>query len=274
MSFSSLFYRGIRLLCRPFVKLDRKIEDKQQANARKKEARLAKDMPMFENVPTGDPFFQKIGVITHAGGGLQGMAYLNCEEAFSRYYAKGNRVFEYDVDEESGAFVLAHTEGGEKTSLDGRFTPLTIESCLDSIKKHSDITVIFDCKFANLQPFASFVKEYVQDKEALNRIVIQVFNEENVLQVKSVYDFKMLHVCMYAADYVQTVRTCIKYSIGAVSISVKALQERFGWEIFNKNNICAFAYTVNTLQEYRRWKEKGITGIFSDFLYDSDLIKE
>ncbi|MBE5745092.1 MAG: hypothetical protein E7355_03030 [Clostridiales bacterium] len=274
MGFSSVVYRGIRLLCRPFVKLDNRIQCKIAQKEKAKEKAEADWGQAFPNANARDAFFARIGVITHAGGGLQGLAYLNCEEAFPYYYEKGNRVFEYDVDEKNGAFVLAHVENGETMDLDGRFSPMSIEKCLDNLKTYPDITVIFDCKFSNLTDFARLIKEYVVDETALDRVVIQVFNEENVLQVRSVYDFKTLHVCMLATDYVQTLQTCIKYHIGAVSISTKALQERFGWEIFEKNNICTFAYTVNTVKTYRYWKERGITGIFSDFLYDSDLRKE
>ncbi len=272
MTFKGLFYRGIRLLCKPFVKLNNKIECALEKQEKQKEQ--ATSIVVLDNAPKRDAFFKKISIITHAGGGLQGLAYLNCEEAFPYYYEKGNRTFEYDVDEKDGTFILAHTDGEGANVLDGRFTALTIEKCLDNLKKYTDIVVIFDCKFASLASFAQFVKDYVQDEEALNRIVIQVFNEENILQVQSVYNFKMLHVCMMAADYLKTLQTCIKYNVGAVSISVKALQERFGWEIFNKNNICAFAYTINTVKEYKHYKEKGIYGAFSDFLYETDVQAE
>ena len=271
MSFSSLFYRGVRLLCRPFVKLDKKIERKQEYNTCKNAKNAAKKVLTMTFANQRDPFFEKINVITHAGGGLQGMAYLNCEESFSFYYEKGNRVFEYDVDEKDEVFILAHIEDGNEGDLDGRFTPLTIEKALDNLKSYLDIIVIFDCKFKNLKTFAQYVKDYVEEESALNRVVIQVFNEENVLQVREVYDFKMLHVCMMATDYVETMQTCIKYKIGAVSISNKALNERFDWGVFEKNNVCVFAYTVNTVKEYQAWKDEGITGVFSDFLYNTDV---
>ncbi len=273
MSFSMLFYRGVRLLCKPFVKLNGKMERILEKKA-KGNSRVESFAQRLDNAPNRDAFFERINVITHAGGGLQGLDYLNCEEAFPHYYQKGNRTFEYDVDEKDGSFILAHTDGEGLDCLDGRFTPLKIEKCLDMIKLYSDIIVIFDCKFTDLTAFAKFIKEYVKEENALNRIVIQVFNEENILQVQSVYDYKMLHVCMMATDYLKTLQTCIKYKIGAVSISVKALQERNGWEIFDKNNICAFAYTVNTVKEYKHWKEKGIFGAFSDFLYETDVQAE
>ena len=99
MGFSSMFYRGIRLLCRPFVKLDNRIQRKIAQKEKAKEKAETDWVQAFPNANARDAFFERIGVITHAGGGLQGLAYLNCEEAFPYYYEKGNRVFEYDVDE-------------------------------------------------------------------------------------------------------------------------------------------------------------------------------
>ena len=271
MGFSSLFFRGIRFLCRPFVKLDARLERRLAQREREKNIKTAKQAERFSYANPRDAFFSKIRIITHAGGGLQGMAYLNCKEALPFYYEKGNRVFEYDVEQKGERYILAHTdESNPQGALDGRFTSLGILECLAFLEAHEDMTVIFDCKFENLGAFAAYIKAHAEEG-ALKRIVIQVFNEKNILDIRKVYDFKMLHVCMYATDYLQTVQTCIKHGVGAVSVSVKALNERADWEIFEKNDICVFAYTVNTMEEYKRLKDKGITGVFSDFLYDTDV---
>ncbi len=271
MGFSSLFLRSVRFVCRPFVKLDGKLERKLERKTRERNIKNAKQVQRFSYVNPRDTFFSKIRIITHAGGGLQGMCYLNCKEALPFYYDKGNRVFEYDVEQKGENYLLTHTDASNpQGNLDGRFTPLGLLECLAFLEAHEDMILIFDCKFENLGAFAEYVKAHAQES-MLQRIVIQVFNEQNILDIRKVYDFKMLHVCMYATDYVQTVQTCIKYGVGAVSVSVKALNERADWEIFEKNDICVFAYTVNTLKEYNLFKEKGITGVFSDFLYDTDV---
>jgi len=263
--------RCIRKVLRPLVKLDKKLELKIE----KKEKAKAK--PRLEVIDGGierDNFFSSISVITHAGGGMQGLDYLNSEEAFPFYYQNGNRVFEYDVDKtENGGFILTHgdTDDERVEILDGRFTPLKIEKCLDKILKCKDIKVIFDCKFKSLKEFAIFIRDYIKEEEALNRVVIQVFNEQNVIEVKEVFDFKLLHVCIMNDDYFNVASTCVKHNIGAVSISIKALKERVGQEIFDMNNICTFAYSVNTVNEFKKLKEKKITGVFSDFLFESDV---
>ncbi len=226
-----------------------------------------------------DSFFKDISIITHAGGGLQGMSYLNCKQAFDFYYEQGNRVFEYDVDISSdGKYIATHTDipvtekEHLKSVIDGRFSPITICEVLDNLSNHSDIKVIFDCKFRELKSFAQFIVENSKNEDVLSRVVIQVFEEKNIHEIREVYDFKMLHVCMYNADYVEIANRCIENNIGAVSVPIKAINERTGWDVFEQSNICAFAYSVNELSEYKRLRDLSIAGVFSDFLYEKDVL--
>ena len=272
--FTLTILRGLHFLCKPFKKADEKILQKMSSVVLKNAQKTAKIL--YEDRNPRDTFFSKITVITHAGGGLQNLAYLNCKEAFPYYYERGNRVFEYDVEkDERGDFSLSHSEGVNKEKdealRNGTFTPMSIEECLQNVLLHNDIIVIFDCKDIDLKEFALFIKNYAKDESALERIIIQVFCEKDVRAVKSVYPFKTLHVCMYAADYEKTAKTCVKHNIGAVSISAKAIKERQGWQIFENNNICVFVYTVNEKTEYEEVKALGLTGVFSDFLLEKGV---
>lgn len=271
-----LLFRGMHFILRRFAALDNRIWNKMQQQEKMAAEKQADDFSL--SLPAKDPFFAEISIITHAGGGLQGLSYLNSKDAFSQYYKNGNRVFEYDIDLSSdGRFICAHTDERitEKEHLakkiDGRFTPILIEECVALIKDHKDIKVIFDCKFTDLKPFAEYIKSKLTVVDGLSRIVIQVFNEENIKQIKSVWDFHMLYVCMNNTDYLEAARLCVEYKIPAVSISYGAIKDRSRWQVFKKANICSFAYTVNTVQEYKDLKDKGIDGVFSDFLFKKDV---
>lgn len=270
------FYRGSHFVLGRLSRLDEKLERKLQASSAKKEMQNICDLA-GRQMP--DPFFEKIRLITHAGGGLQGMAYLNCADAPARYYGWGNRTFELDVQESAdGKFVLSHDpveqteEDFLQTRIDGRFAPMKLDALLDFTKGHPDVTVIFDCKVGHLGDFARYLKENLEGSDALDRVVIQVFREQDILDIREVYAFKMLHVCMYEADYCAVAERCLRYDIGAVSVSHKAVCERKGWELFSEKNICIFAYTVNTLGQLTDLRNKQITGVFSDYLLESDLV--
>lgn len=64
-----------------------------------------------------------------------------------------------------------------------------------------------------------------------------------------------------------------KHNISAVSISDSSINNRAGWNVFEKANICTFIYTVNTVQRFIELKETGICGVFSDFLFEKDVQK-
>lgn len=270
------FFRAVHfVLCR-LSRLDERVEANLQKYAPKEE------MPngdLLNGRDARDPFFEKIRIITHAGGGLQGMAYLNCKDGPARYYELGNRTFEFDVQESAdGKFVLSHDpvnvteEAFLQTKLDGRFAPMKLDALLGFAKEHPDVTVIFDCKVGSLGTFAGYLKENLEGTDAIDRVVIQVFREQDILDIREVYNFKMLHVCMYAADYVAVAQRCLEYDIGAVSVSKKAISEREGWQLFPEKNICIFAYTVNTLEQFALLQKRKINGVFSDFLLESDII--
>ena len=271
-----LLYRGLHFILRRFVSLDNKILNKiEDAEKQFEQQRIN---GVTDSLPQKDEFFSEISIITHAGGGLQGMSYLNCKEAFPYYYQAGNRVFEYDIDLSSdGKYLCTHSEEpvSEKEHLfrkiDNRFIPISITECIELIKTYQDIKVIFDCKFYDLQPFAQFLKDHILSENDLSRIVIQVFNEENIAQVRNVWNFKMLYVCMNNTDFIIAAELCVRYQIPAVSISIGSIENRAGWEVFQKANICTFIYTVNTVEEYMKLRRSGLSGVFSDFLLEKDV---
>lgn len=270
------FYRAVHfVLCR-FARLDERVEAKLQRYSPKEEKPNG-DMLIGKENP--DPFFEKIRIITHAGGGLQGMAYLNCADAPEVYYSRGNKTFEFDIQESAdGKFVASHDPVKEteeaflQRKIDGRFSPIKMEAILDFAKEKPDVTVIFDCKVGSLGAFARYLKENLEGSDAIDRVVIQVFREQDILDIREVYDFKMLHVCMYNEEYLAVARRCLEYGIGAVSVSAKAIAERVGWQLFAEKNICIFAYTVNTKEDFVGLRQQHITGVFSDFLLESDVV--
>lgn len=269
------FYRCLHFVLRHFAAADIIIENKlSQLTADEGKSSIE----LLTGFKSRDVFFTPIQIITHAGGGMGGLPYLNCTVGLGYYYSAGNRVFEFDVQKTvDDEFVLSHTSVNisavefQAQRIDYRFLPMPINEVLDFVTEHKDVKVVFDCKFDNPGVFAQYIKNYVVYDDALQRIVLQVIREQDIIDMKAVYDFKLLYVCMMEADYTQIANCCLKYKIGAVSISTKALEERRGWDVFIKSNICIFAYTVNKVSDFYNLKSQGITGIFSDFIFEKDI---
>ena len=261
------FFRAVHYVLRHLNQIDKYAEKKITELSAKQFNEVLKEKAFDAD----NPFFNTINLITHAGGGMGGMAYLNCEEAFGQYRQKGNCVFEYDVDETpEHEYILTH-DGDGKSKIDFRFTPMKIEDCLKLLSANKEIVVIFDCKFHKLDGFVDYIKRCCPDKSVLDRIVIQIFEEKNVKEVRDVYDFRMLYVCMTNTNYAEAANLCLGNGIHAVSVPAKAFENRSDWSIFLNNRIHMFAYTVNTLTEYRELTSMGVTGVFSDFLTEEDI---
>lgn len=257
--------RGIHFILRHVAAADNRIAQK-----------LIQPLPVENNMLLPPPmekdvFFSRIHLITHAGGGLSGLTYLNCEEAYDLYYQAGNRVFEYDVlQTDAGEFILAHeeTDGG---SIDGRFHPMPLRECIRHLQEHKDTVVIFDCKFADLTLFSETIREKLDAADDMQRVVIQVFNEENICQVRAAGPFRMLFVCMMETNYQHAAALCLRHGIGAVSVSLTAIKATKNWEVLVDHGISVYVYTVNRVKEYSALKNCGISGVFTDFLTPTDL---
>lgn len=269
-------YRCLHFILRHVAEIDFKVEKRLLQLTKQRIEYVECQIPGFRNKA---PFFDSIEIITHAGGGMSGLSYLNCVEGMDYYFFGGNRVFEFDVQKSiDDKYVLSHSDINTISkeflsgSIDYRFHPMSLQDVLDFMMEHDDVKVIFDCKFANLGLFAQCVKDYVQQEKVLSRIVIQVFKEQDIIDIRQVYDYRLLYVCMMNTDYMQVAKQCLTHGVGAISISEKALEERDGWNIFIDNNICVFAYTINTVDSYSYLKTKGITGVFSDFLLEKDVM--
>ena len=105
----------------------------------------------------------------------------------------------------------------------------------------------------------------------MNRIVIQVFNANNIEQVRKVYDFRMLFVSMFKSDTNEIARICVEKGIKAVSVSKESIDNFVFYKAIQKANIPIFCYTVNSLEACRELKSKGIQGVFSDYLTQKEI---
>jgi glycerophosphoryl diester phosphodiesterase len=115
-------------------------------------------------------------VIAHAGGGIDGVAYTNSEEAVLHHLAAGARVFEIDFARtRDGVWVGTHDWPFWKrqTGFEGRlpptyaefaatrlrpYTAITIPFLERIVARHPDVVIVTDTKY-RLEGMASALKE-------------------------------------------------------------------------------------------------------------------
>ncbi len=136
-------------------------------------------------------------VILHAGGELDGMRLLNCQEAFYTYYALGYRYFEYDLKLSSDGRLIAthsweHLSGGYDgmsyadflaLELEGGYTPVNEDWLVTMLTEYPDVTVIVDAKMENTLRDAEVIKriatlQQIHGIDLSDRIIPEVFSVE------------------------------------------------------------------------------------------------
>ena len=151
----------------------------------------------------------QLTIILHAGGELDGMRLLNCQEAFYVYYEMGYRIFEYDLKLSSdgkliGTHSWEHLTGGydgmsyaEFTSLrlEGNYTPVNEDWLIAMLQQYPDVTVIVDAKMEDTLQDAEVIKRFHQLQTEYHidlsaRIIPEVFSIEmwDVLRTETEFD--------------------------------------------------------------------------------------
>ncbi len=138
-----------------------------------------------------------LSVILHAGGMLDGMRLLNCQEAFYHYYEQGYRTFEYDLKLSSdGRLIATHSweylaRGYDgityadflALSLEGGYTPVNEDWLVEMLAAYPDVTVIVDAKMDTAEGDAAVIRR-LYDLQAergidlTSRIVPEIFSVE------------------------------------------------------------------------------------------------
>ena len=102
-------------------------------------------------------------VILHAGGGADGLRYLNAQETFYTYYDLGYRVFEYDLKLSSDGRLIG-THSGEH--LSGFYDGMDYQSFLSLRLSNGMEWSLDEKKFYHTDSDTSVIREYFFDKES------------------------------------------------------------------------------------------------------------
>ncbi len=234
-------------------------------------------------------------LVAHAFGGINGDVYTNSYEAFLNGYENGYRVFEVDfnlIDTEMSV-VCNHESDFDDDSLEytkenflnkkvqDKYTSLCAEDVIKIMNEYPDIYIVTDTKetdridtmviFTQLVKFAS---EY--DICILDRIIPQVYNEENFWAVMDVYSWKSVILTLYAINWTPetVVDICDRTGIGCVACWSTDINEDIMqiWKI--ENGLKVAAYTENDEEKAKELFFQGTDFIYTDFLMPANFVKK
>lgn len=140
--------------------------------------------------------------VIHAGGGLDGKAYLNSKEGFTYYVQNDYKYIELDfLYTSDNEIVCSHYFEGlknfdennrpsllqfENSLIYDKYSGITAMWLIEQLKTYNDITIIFDTKEKN----SILILEELSNMLAKNNIdynnfIIQIYSEQNYNEIKT-----------------------------------------------------------------------------------------
>lgn len=239
---------------------------------------------------TSNRWYNKYQFVSHAMGQIEGKYYTNSLEAFKNAYTGGGyRVFEVDFSiTRDNKIVLKHDwtnehglpkfEEGYIPTLEefknekiwGKYTTLDLKDLIQLMKDFPDIYIITDSKYGDyktvVEEFQQLVDCAEDDKECLDRIIVQIYNNDMFDAVESVYHFENYIYTLYQRGYSnldELAEFCRNNDIPVVVLP-------YDWwnndvkEILGSNNLRVYLHTINDEKKVMEYFEQGVDGIYTD----------
>lgn len=231
--------------------------------------------------------------IAHALGGIDGNTYTNSLEAFEQSYASGYRIFEIDLSFPDTGYTLiachdrdqwiekanADTdavfsyENFMSSALCGQYTPLDYRDVIDLMAAYPDVYIVTDTKYMDkvsiLLQFSQLVR-YAQsvDESVLSRLIPQIYNENMLIPVMSVYPFSSVIYTLYQSGSTldEAIDFCGKSGIRFLTMPDYWLNDQNCSTLSRHPELITAVHTVNDAQAAQGLFELGIDLLYTDFL--------
>ena len=241
---------------------------------------------------TGDEWFSKYHFIAHNGGIINGRLSSDSREAWEFSYSRGLRIIDVNLNfTADNHLVVRH---GWDNDLDQayfprqpdyqefkaekifmKYTPLDAEDLVNFMLSHSDLYAAIDSKQKPEKIYSALVNtaRSMKAEEILSRIIVSLYNMNEVHDIKAIYPFKhfvlrqyfTLHNWYTLADF------CLKNDVRVVNVWNTVIdRDPEGIKILTSKGIRVYSAVVNSLKQMQAHKDLGITGAVSDYLSESD----
>lgn len=237
--------------------------------------------------------------VAHAGGEIEGYRYSNCLEAILENYQKGHRTFEIDfsvtsdnvlagkhdwdlvIQEGAQARVVPTSEEFLSLPIYGKYTPITIEDICVLLSEYPDMWIVTDTKNTDKESVKNDIQLIVQAaselglESVLDRVIIQIYNEEMYYTVEEIYSFDNYIFTLYqrwdgkAAEFEEIARFCCKEGIDTITIP-ECKRQRI-YDTAKKYGVKLYMHTINDVKDTQNYIKNGVTGIYTDAIIPDQL---
>ena len=107
----------------------------------------------------------------------------------------------------------------------------------------------------------------------LDRIIVSVYSIEDFKIAKAIYPLKNYSMRQYINNphsYYDLIRLCVENQIHVVSLS-QCYADNEGAKVLLRHGIHVFVAVEDDMAVYFNYKEKGFSGVVSNFLYEDDI---
>lgn len=243
-----------------------------------------------------------VPLVAHAGGGYRTAKgdnkYTNSLDAVIQNYDLGHRVFEIDFrltsDKKLAAIHKWKDENGKNNKMTAAQwkeqdniagTPcrtMLIGDVLDQMVINKDMFLITDTKTIKVvknmkREFELITKEAKKrDPKLLERIIPQIYNRKMYETITQIYPFESIIFSLYKTT--ETDEEVIEFMIAHDDVKVVTTRGsnkgRFELiEPLSEHGKLVYTHTLNKPKDIEEMKEKGVYGIYTDFLTPSDWQK-
>ena len=242
-----------------------------------------KDLQPLET--NANEWYAKYHFIAHNGGGIDGKTGTDSREAWELSYRRGVRIIDADLSLTSdNHLVLRHSwrddleqdyfpnvptlEQFKASLILKKYHPMTIEDMINFMASHDDVYVAADSKFSPAKIYPALVEtaKKMNAEEILSRIIVSLYNTEDIDRVKAIYPFKNFALRQYGwqHNWYELTEFCVKNDIHAVNIFDSVIDaDPEGVKILASKGIHIFAAVINSLRQLQGYKDLGVTGAVS-----------
>ncbi len=239
-------------------------------------------------------WYTDYSIIAHSGGGIDDKTYTNSKEAWEYSYNNGTRIFDADLSFTSDQkLVLRHEwyddleqpniseeeipsyEEFMSTLIFQKYTPMSAYDMLCFMESHDDCYVACDFKneIGGVKSLIALVKEYDME-QVMDRIIISFYDYEDYFEIKQLYNFENWAIRQYENsphNYYELAKFCVENDIPVCMVKTAYLDEGDNIQVLTDKGIQVWAAVVNDIDKAKDYKEMGVTGFVSDFIYEKDI---
>ena len=236
------------------------------------------------------PWYTASRLIYHACGGLDGFMYTNSREAMEHTLSEGNRLIEVDfLFTADGALACVHrweefSEDGNppvledflRQKFEGMYTTMSARDIIDYMERYPALYIVVDTKERDLPVVISELAALCDsDPSILNRFIIQVYGRNMKEKLIDIFPFKdenILFSCYKFGPerYYEILNICRDDNISIVTVPYCSLESDTVQKFLDRG-ILLFEHTVNLPEEARAALDRGIYGIYTDFLTTGEI---